>query len=424
MTAPTTTASGTATATSVDPNKGIVYLVVGVPGKNGTTDMVQATGVLIAPDEVLTAAHVGYGTSGLRSTGTAIVGYNKGTYTAVDTVDAVHVPSQADYTTNAGDAKDYAVIHLKTPVTNGTIFQLGQGGGAGTYNVSGYPAGTGGAVDTQSEALTMDGSNSLFKGVPLNQGTNNPHGSSGGPVWQTINGKPTVLGDISSMSGDGKTGYFKQLTAADVSQIQAWEKQDHSVGSTVVNGTSTPATVSAAATAATATKKTDAPVFGADVFGDALASMVSDDASSAAGPRATVMSDVSAAITKAATDGGSFSDMVSDATAYLNDNSSMASRAVSYLGGLLSSVTGGTAATLFSDVNAMSPGTVSDGGTRAAAAAGFREGSNAVSTEMSGLASAIAGVSGGTAATSDAAASAVAASTLVAPAIDHHKLAA
>ena len=419
----TATTTGTATA-SQDPNKGIVYLLVGTPGKNGTTDMVQASGVLIAPDEILTAAHVAYGTAGLRSAGTAIVGYNKGTYAAIGQVDAVHVLAKADYTTNAGDAKDYAVIHLKTPVTGGTIFQLGQGGGAGTYNVSGYPAGTGGALDTQSEALTMDGSNSLYKGVPLNQGSNNPHGSSGGPVWQTINGKPTVLGDVSSMTADGKTGWFKQLTASDVSQIQAWEKADHSTVSTVVNGTATPAAV-ASSTATGATKKTDATVLDAGVFGDALASMVSGDASSAHGTRATVISDVSAAITKAAADGGSFADMFADATSYLNDNSSVAGRAVAYLGGLLASVTGGQASTMLGDVDAALPDAVSGADTRTAAIAGFREGSNASAADLSGLASAIAGTTSVPAASTDAVpAASMASPALVASALDAHRLAA
>ncbi len=217
----------TSTAT-VDPNTGMAYVLIGeVDASGNVSDMVQASGVLVAPDEVLTAAHVIYGTNGLRTSGTVIMDYNKGTYTTTDSVAGVHVVAQADYTTDAGEQTDYALIHLSTPVTGGTVFNLAAFGGNGTYNVSGYPAGTGGALDTQSEQVTKESSYTVLNGATLSQGTNNAHGSSGGPVWTTVNGTPTVEGVISAESSDGTTGFFTQMTATTVAQIQSWIAQDH-----------------------------------------------------------------------------------------------------------------------------------------------------------------------------------------------------
>ena len=258
MTDTTTNTTTNNPTTAGDPGLGLAYVIIGEKDASGNvSDMVQASGILVAPDEILTAAHVAYGTNGLRSYGTVFVGYNQGNYAYSSSVDSVHVVAKADYSTDAGEQTDYALIHLSTPITGGTVYALGTNGADGTYYVSGYPAGTSGAPDTQSETLTKEAGYTNFNGAPLNQGSNNPHGSSGGSIWKYVNGTPTAFGVISAVSADGTKGFFPQLTTAMVAQINSWISQDHPVTASAL-----PSIVGAAAGQATTSEAAVRPFSG------------------------------------------------------------------------------------------------------------------------------------------------------------------
>lgn len=189
---------------------------------------VQGSGVLISPDEVLTASHVVY----MQGVGTAtnIVvapGYNDGAEPyGTDTGASFHynaVDDANDVETLQTSQDDYAVIHLTQPITGvGTMgYEADFAGGA--VNVTGYPASAGGAQVTSQQNV------SVVPGYTLLQGTALGAGSSGGPVWITDgSGSPEIVGLVSS--GSGMTGFDNLITNAEFDQIQSWVAQDDAQG--------------------------------------------------------------------------------------------------------------------------------------------------------------------------------------------------
>ena len=128
-----------------DPTNGIVYLTMQGTDASGNAITVQGSGILLSDDEVLTAAHLVYNDNGtLRTTGSASVGYNGHSSIATSKVDGAQALAKQDYTSVAGMGDDFAVVHLSTPVSGGTIFSLGSDLPSGTFTLSGYPAGTSG----------------------------------------------------------------------------------------------------------------------------------------------------------------------------------------------------------------------------------------------------------------------------------------
>ena len=184
----------------------------------------QGSGVLISPDEVLTASHVVY----VQGVGTATnievapayndgaepYGTESGAYIHYNTVD------DANGTISLQDSQDdYAVIHLSQPFTGLGTMGLEADFAGGDVNVTGYPASAGGAMVTSQENVTQVPGYTLLTGAGLGEG------SSGGPVWVTASsGSPSIVGLVSS--GSGPTGYFNQITTAELDQIQSWVAQD------------------------------------------------------------------------------------------------------------------------------------------------------------------------------------------------------
>jgi V8-like Glu-specific endopeptidase len=214
-------------AQSFDPTTGIVYMNMYQPGA-ATGE--QVSGVLIAPDEVLTVAHGVYGGAGgntgiFQNAGTVIPALNAGSSPFGSySINGVNVMPEADYNTAASGQTDFAVIHLSAPVVGAAIFSLGSGFTTGTLTVSGYPAASGGAYVSQTETVSQMPGMSMLTGQAL---TSQPAGSSGGPDWTMTDGLPTVYGiNESANSADMNVGYFTQLTSADVTQIQAWVAAD------------------------------------------------------------------------------------------------------------------------------------------------------------------------------------------------------
>jgi V8-like Glu-specific endopeptidase len=192
----------------------------------------QGSGVLISPDEVLTASHVVY-IDGVGTATNIVVtpGYDDGSspygsvagtsfhYEGIDDEDRSITNEQSQF--------DYAVIHLATPITSAGYMGLEADYPGGEVNITGYPASAGGAQVTSTQPVTLNPDYTLLDGTALGEG------SSGGPVWtETANG-PEVVGLVSSESDTNSTGYNTLITTAAFDQIETWVSED--------NATPTPA---------------------------------------------------------------------------------------------------------------------------------------------------------------------------------------
>jgi V8-like Glu-specific endopeptidase len=188
----------------------------------------QASGVLISPDEVLTASHVVFNsTLGAATNITVAPGYNAGSRpfgTATGTfIHFSNIQDPGDIIFTQQSQLDYAVIHLSRPFTGLGTMGLGSNFAGGLVNVAGYPAVLNGQLQNIQENLTVDPNFTVFEGATLGPG------SSGGPVWVTdSNGLPFVVGLVSSgLGGPGSPGFFTQITTSAFNQITAWVAQDH-----------------------------------------------------------------------------------------------------------------------------------------------------------------------------------------------------
>lgn len=196
----------------------------------------QASGVLIAPDEVLTASHVVY-QAGIGTASDIMVspGYDLGS-TPYGTVAATlfHYYPIRDYggvISTQQSQFDFALIHLAQPLGDLGTMGLGADYQGGTATVTGYPSWAGGAQVSSADAVLADPNFSVLRGTSIGEG------SSGGPVWvQTASG-PVVVGLVSTGSSATGAGTFVQLTAADIATINGWVAQDDGTG---LSGNPTP----------------------------------------------------------------------------------------------------------------------------------------------------------------------------------------
>ncbi len=191
----------------------------------------QGSGVLISPDEVLTASHVVYNaTNGLASNITVSLGYAAGSVGIGSASGASFhynpIQNGGDTLSNEQSQYDYAVIHLSKPFTGVGTMGLESNFAGGAATVSGYPAASGGLMDSSSQTLTKQ------SGLSILDGTSIGAGSSGGPVWVTgTDGEPYVTGLVSTATaGVGSQGYFTQISTAAFDQIEAWVAQDDGSG--------------------------------------------------------------------------------------------------------------------------------------------------------------------------------------------------
>ena len=181
----------------------------------------QASGVLISPDEVLTASHVVWSTGVGTATDIVVTpGYASGAapfgtyagvlahYNAIN--DANDMISQSDI------PRDYALIHLASATSAGTM-ALGADFSSGSLTLSGYPGGIGGAQADQSATFSTTTYN-VLTGPSLGAG------SSGGPLWTGDSSGATVVGLVSA--GSNGQGYDVKITDAVRSQLLTWVAQD------------------------------------------------------------------------------------------------------------------------------------------------------------------------------------------------------
>jgi len=192
----------------------------------------QGSGVLISPDEVLTASHVVY-TEGIGvATDVQVYPGSEGAYQPYGEIagSVAHynpVDDSGDMITEEASEQDYAIIHLAQPVTGVSYFAPLSNFTGGAVTVSGYPQAQDGDQADMAEQVALDPYVTLLDGPSLGPG------SSGGPVWVTgADGLPYVAGIVSSYDGTvGGTGFNVQLTTTVFNQIESWVAQDDGAAS-------------------------------------------------------------------------------------------------------------------------------------------------------------------------------------------------
>ena len=199
------------------PYRTIVYITDVIGGQG-----FQGSGVLLSPDEVLTASHLLYRSGvGAASSVRVSPGYDGG-FAPYGTVSASYfhyfaINDAFGILSNATSQTDYAIIHLSRPFNVGFMgYQANFAGGA--VQTGGYPASGGGTQVDISETVTRDPVLTLLDGVDTGSG------SSGSPLWVTQNGLPSVVGLVSS--GTGVQGFNTLITTSVFQTIQGWISQD------------------------------------------------------------------------------------------------------------------------------------------------------------------------------------------------------
>jgi len=213
--------------TTTYPYDTVVYITDTIGGED-----FQASGVLISPDEVLTASHVVYSTTGGTAYNITVVpGYDSGSDpfgSAIGTyIHYFQIDDAGDLISTQQSQYDYAVIHLSQSFTSLGTMGIEPDFPGGAVNVTGYPASLGGQLDNSPQDVTLDPYYTVYDGTSIGPG------SSGGPVWITgSNGDPYVVGVVSSGEGGaGSPGFFTQITTAAYDNIEEWVAQDNAVAS-------------------------------------------------------------------------------------------------------------------------------------------------------------------------------------------------
>ena len=236
------------------------------------------SGVLISPDEVLTASHVvylqGQGLAGnIEVSPGASVSAQTGQWISpfgTAAASAIHyfpVADRGDVLTFAESQLDYAVIHLDHRFPDlGTMGLLADFPG-GAVSILGYPATSGGYLNLSSEVLKVSPTYTLLQGPTA--GTGVGPGSSGGPAFVDGASGPQVVGLVST--GGGGITNFTQITRAAFNQIQDWVHVDDGVMATSPAPTPAPPMITSVTVVGAHTDYTIASADGALRIIDAVA---------------------------------------------------------------------------------------------------------------------------------------------------------
>lgn len=200
------------------PYSAVVFLEVTFASGNVYT----GSGVMVGPNDVLTAAHVVYSDSEGAAVNVRVsAGYNNGN-APFGTIAAAEWNyfdwdfNGDDLLTRAESEFDLAIVGLSTTLGNQTgWFGMSTNYSSGYYNLSGYPGvytGTNGARLTNDYGLVNeDPVNYVFNYVSVES---NP-GNSGGPLWYQGSNGPYVVGIAS-------TGSWAADITKNFNQIQQW----------------------------------------------------------------------------------------------------------------------------------------------------------------------------------------------------------
>src|SRR4051812_30555685 len=191
----------------------------------------HGSGVLIAPDELLTTAHVVFTTGvGTASTGQISVQVDRNdtdTPFGTSTVTDFHYfsISDADFATNDVSTRidnqaDFALLHLSAPIAAATTMTPVVNFAGGPVHITGYRDSAGHSF--MMEFLTSATSDRF--NPPLGTGFAADSSVSGGPIWQ-FNGSTAQLFGIVSNSTIGA-----DLSVPVLTLLNAWIAADHAGG--------------------------------------------------------------------------------------------------------------------------------------------------------------------------------------------------
>lgn len=229
----------TSNPTAITPNQAPYTSVVGLRATFADGSVVQFSGALISPTEVITAAHgvwregVGAAVSIIAlaeaiPAANAMAGsetvFQDGTYAENYHYNAVD--DAGDLLFQQASASDYALVHFGTPLVGTAAFTLAtsQDQNQQITSIAGFPYG-GPEISSYGYA-NYKGPGTFDSEISLGPG------SSGGPIWTT--GADGVLTIIGTVSTDANAA---AQTAASHAQVTGWEGQDASA--TIGGGTAT-----------------------------------------------------------------------------------------------------------------------------------------------------------------------------------------
>ncbi len=225
---PTATPTSPTAPSTTQPLDTVVSVVAKLP--DGTEHI--SSGVLVAPDEVLTAAHEVWEQGVGAATSVTVTPELNGNSKPLGTIAATDfhyfpVADANDMISQLGSEQDFALIHLSRAVSLGDM-ALDTNFAAGQVHISGYPqsAGLDHLVDTTTKASV----DPHFTDIDYSSPAIGP-GDSGGPIWLLgPNGQAFVAGVVSTASWGG------EITPTIAHDIESWIAADHG---TTVAGAST-----------------------------------------------------------------------------------------------------------------------------------------------------------------------------------------
>jgi V8-like Glu-specific endopeptidase len=180
----------------------------------------RGSGVIIGPHTILTASHMLWQQDlGMSASQVSVYpGYEPGN-APIAGQEAWHfnmVDDSGGMMSQSASASDFAIIDVAADLSSYGAFGTLANFAGGTVHITGYPASAG---VTQTDAIGTVSADPNFNVLDYGTISASP-GNSGGPIWETVAGNPTVVGVVST------SGWAAELTTADLQQIQAWEQQD------------------------------------------------------------------------------------------------------------------------------------------------------------------------------------------------------
>lgn len=227
----------TSNPTTIAPDAAPYTSVVGLRATFANGQVVQFSGALISPTEVITASHgvwqadmgaaisvvaLAEAVPATNATAGAEPAFQNGTYAENYHYNAIS--DSFDLLDQQASASDYALIHFGTPLVGTAAFTLAtsQDQDQQRTSIAGMPFG-GPEISSYGYA-NYKGPGTFDSEISLGSG------SSGGPIWTTgADGVLTIIGTVSTPSNAAAQ------TAASHAQVMGWEGQDAStvVGDTV-----------------------------------------------------------------------------------------------------------------------------------------------------------------------------------------------